>query len=322
MDLDTVTDEVCTKLQLLDVDQLNRCCTKLEIIIPPAKLGKKSAIKNLVIKHLTSDAVEDAENTISQLIKMLDEMLVANKDEAEKKRESTSSMNSGIGENSKYGDVIGNLKEFETEHPKQNTTRVEFARLREFKIIGGTLGGAESTLDYRSLCYQVQEARTLNYTSKEIVSGIIKSMKPGSSLRKYAEGKINWSLESIMLMLRSFYDVKESTDLLDEMSSSSQESTEKEMNFVLRMMGYRDTILTLTKEEEYPLGEALVQKKFLHAVSVGFKKDTIRLALAPILKSGKVEDAILMKEVNDVVSRDAENRKKTKGKKKIFLQTK
>ena len=67
------------------------------------------------------------------------------------------------------------------------------------------------------------------------------------------------------------------------------------------------------KEEEEPLAESLIRKKFHHALSVGFKKDTIRLMLAPVLKSGKLDDDQLMKEVNDAVTAEAENRKKTKG---------
>ena len=56
------------------------------------------------------------------------------------------------------------------------------------------------------------------------------------------------------------------------------------------MMGFRDSILTLTAEEEHPLGEALVRKRFFHAMSVGFKLDTIRLELGPFLKSGDLQD--------------------------------
>ena len=43
-DLDTLTDDVCTTLQLLDVKQLGQCCVSLDVVIPPAKMGKKAAI--------------------------------------------------------------------------------------------------------------------------------------------------------------------------------------------------------------------------------------------------------------------------------------
>ena len=167
-------------------------------------------------------------------------------------------------------------------------------------------------LDYRSLCYQMQEGRSMNYTSKEIISGVIKAMKVGSSLRKYFEGRADVTEDTVMKTLRSFYSVKDSTLLLDEMVNSSQEPTENEMNFVLRMMGLRDNIVTLTKEEDCPLGEELVKRRFFHAVSVGLKKDTIRLELRQLLKNGKMTDEDLLRELSQVVTREAEHRKKTK----------
>ena len=110
--------------------------------------------------------------------------------------------------------------------------------------------------------------------------------------------------ESIMKSLRSIYNVKDSTTLLDEMVNSSQEPTESEINFVLRMMGFRDN--------DCPLGDDLVKRKFFHAVSVGLKEDTIRLELQHVLKDLKITDEDLLKEVSQVVARDDENRKKTK----------
>ena len=60
-DLDTLTDDVCTTLQLLDVKQLGQCCVTLDVVIPPAKMGKKAAMKTMLMRHLTSDAVQDDE---------------------------------------------------------------------------------------------------------------------------------------------------------------------------------------------------------------------------------------------------------------------
>ena len=110
---------------------------------------------------------------------------------------------------------------------------------------------------------------------------------------------------------RSIYNVKDSTTLLDEMVNSSQEPTESEINFILRMMGFRDNIITLTREEDCPLSDDLVKRRFFHAVSVGLK-DTIRLELEHVLKDVKITDEDLLKEVSQVVTRDDENRKKTK----------
>ena len=94
----------------------------------------------------------------------------------------------------------------------------------------------------------------MNYTSKEIISGVIKAMKVGSSLRKYFEGRADVTEDTVMKTLRSFYSVKDSTLLLDEMVNSSQEPTENEMNFLLRMMGMRDNIVMLNEGRGLSIG--------------------------------------------------------------------
>ena len=338
-DLDTLTDDVCTTLQLLDVKQLGQCCDSLDVVIPPAKMGKKAAMKTMLMRHLTSDELQEddkATEILETLSKEMESMVLEKQAElgtdTETAEETTSKSNtleakdSGIDTScsSKHRENTEDVQVSEENKVKsrnmasddqmmtyQRPRGVEFARLREFKVTGGTIGGTES-IGYQSLCYQIQEAKALTYNSKEIVAGIIKAMKAGSSLRKYCEGHLDWTLTSLMVTLRNFYNVKTSTELLDEMSSSSQDNKETEMNFVLRMMGLRDNIITLTKAEDYPLSESLVRNKFCYALSVGFLKDTIRLELGPILRTGRLDDAQLMKEVNDVVTREADNRKKTK----------
>ena len=326
-DLDTLTDDVCTTLQLLDVKQLGQCCVTLDVVIPPAKMGKKAAMKTMLMRHLTSDAVQDdekAEEILEALSKEMESMVLekqaeSNADDAGEtsKTNSLEAKDSGIEKDVRISEENEvKSREMKSDDPvmmnyHQRPRGAEFARLREFKVTGGTIGGTES-IGYQSLCYQIQEAKALTYNSKEIVAGIIKAMKAGSSLRQYCEGHLDWTLVSLMVTLRNFYNVKTSTELLDEMSSSSQDTKETEMNFVLRMMGLRDNIITLTKAEDYPLSESLVRNKFCYALSVGFMKDTIRLELGPVLRTGRLDDAQLMKEVNDVVTREADNRKKTK----------
>ena len=69
---------------------------------------------------------------------------------------------------------------------KSGVTKIELARFKDWKVNTGTFGG-ENHVDYCSLCYQIEEAKELRYSEREIVSGMIKSMK--NPLRKYCEGK-------------------------------------------------------------------------------------------------------------------------------------
>ena len=96
------------------------------------------------------------------------------------------------------------------------------------------------------------------------------------------------------------------------MVNTSQETSESEMNFVLRVMDLRNKILVLAMDEDTQIGEAFVRQRFLHTLSVGFKKDTVRLEMKDILKMRTLKDEDLLKEVSLVVARDTEHKKKTK----------
>ncbi len=324
MDLDAVKDEVFSKLLLLDVTQLGQCGVQLNATIPANKRGKKTAIRSFLLNHLTSDAVEDhedVEDIFRQLSDSISKMLSADdekgvKEETEevkteiKQTNSSKTTTSNAGGNSAGDRNTGGIT------GEQNSTRIEVSRFREFKISNGTFGGEED-VDYPSLCYQIQEARTLNFSDREIVSGTIKAMK--NPLRKYCEGKQLklqqqgglLKLDQLLKSIRSFANVKESSILVDEMKDSRQEPKESEKHFVTRLMGYRDNVMVVTQEEETPLAPEYVQKKFNRAVIVGFRKATIRLMLTPLLKKGiVVEDDDLIEEVNEAVNADKENQLK------------
>ena len=109
-----------------------------------------------------------------------------------------------------------------------------------------------------SLCYQIEEAKELKYSQREIVSGMIKAMK--DPLRKYCEGKVSWSLEALMKSIRSYAKVKDADKMMDQMKARCQETTETEIDFLTKMCTLRDNILAMTKQEEHPKNEALVKK--------------------------------------------------------------
>ena len=109
------------------------------------------------------------------------------------------------------------------------TTKIELARFKEWKVNAGTFGG-ENHVDYCSLCYQIEEAKELKYSEREIVSGMIKSMK--NPLRKYCEGKMSWSLEALMKRIRSYAKVKNADEMMDDMKARCQESTQSEIDFL------------------------------------------------------------------------------------------
>ena len=69
------------------------------------------------------------------------------------------------------------------------------------------------------------------------------------------------------------------------MSNAVQETTETELNYTLRMMDLRNNVLTLSREESCAFEENMLKRKFFHSLSVGFRKDTIRIELQNVLKN-------------------------------------
>ena len=198
---DEMKKEVVKRLQLVNLEQLKEICTRMSLDIPAGKETKGSTVLNVVMRHISSEEVEDKADGGSEIISRInDELKVM------------------LGEDGE--DKTKVQKEIDDQIINSSKTRVEVHKFRQFKITG-LIGGTENAIDYRSLCYQIQEGRS-EYTTKQIVSGVIRAMKSGSSLRKYFEGRPNVTEEMVMKMLRSYYNVKDSTLLLDEMMNTSQ----------------------------------------------------------------------------------------------------
>ena len=84
------------------------------------------------------------------------------------------------------------------------------------------------------------------------------------------------------------------------------------MDFVMRLMDLRNQVISLSSAEGCAFDEDMVRKKFVHALSVGFTDDTIRLELRQVLKNPSLPDHELLEEVNLVVQREAEHKKRAK----------
>ena len=92
-DFEAIQEEITEELMLLDVAQLGECCVQLSITVPPAKLGKKSAIRAFVMNHLTSedlltdDNAQEILNTLNTTLdKMVGDSLKQKKEEVDLKR--------------------------------------------------------------------------------------------------------------------------------------------------------------------------------------------------------------------------------------------
>ena len=356
-----VRDSAESLLKELNEEQLIEVAKSLSLTLKDGKKNKKEALRNLITRHLRSDAVEDmADEGLDCFQKVLDQltgMVLLSKEKAS--TDALNTVGSGGSGRSKLDQLLKLKEELEQEEStsldellkkdimgedrtlldqllklkvddlvveggrkkptnsnsdtRDNVTRMDVARykLKEFKIDGGIVGGAKNGLDLCSLDFQMKEGRQLGYSEKEIRTGVIKSIKAGTSIRRYFERNAeNFTEETFKSMLEELFQKKESHDLVEEMCERVQAVDQNELEYVIDMLELRDNIMKVTEKEDEPLGPKHVQRKMLRAISVGLRKDTVRLELKDILKDHTITDHKLMAEVNAVVARDTENRKK------------
>ena len=174
-------------------------------------------------------------------------------------------------------------------------------RLTDFKV-NGVVGNGPGQLDYSSLMYRIRDGKAKGYKPAEIISGVVAAMKPDSELRKLFESIPDMSEEKFHQLLKGHYRIQSATNILTELSSCGQESTQEVRDYVAKMIRLKNT-LTIVAEEENFMNPDMIYDTFINAVNVGLRSTAIRLELQPILLK-KLPDEMLSFEVNKIVTRE------------------
>ena len=308
-------DSILEQLPKLELEALVEVCDHFGIKYPGDKKGKRAIVATAFMSFVTKDDILESADQGEDMLRMIDgeisKRLKGNKTPGIKKESKGGGGTSSVGGDSAKPES----EEADTESAveDQRMSFLKNLKLREFKV-NGVVGGSAGCIEYRDLSYQMTQGKTQGYSTREIRAGVIRAMKPGTSLRRYFEGALHLSDESFIQMLRSHYKVQDATTLFNTMIGAAQEPMELETDFVLRMLDLRNGIITLSKEEDCQFDETLVRKKFVHALSVGFAEDAVRLELRGVLKNHRIEDHDLLEEVSLVMQRECEHKKKLKHK--------
>ena len=188
-------------------------------------------------------------------------------------------------------------------------------RLKDFTI-KGVIGNDEGQLDYVALKYRIKEGFAKGYELPEIISGVINALKPGCELRRFFEVTPKVSEEKFNRMIKSHYKIQSATNCLTELTSCVQEPTQGDQDYMTKMMGLKNTLLVVAEEEGFHMNSEMIYQSFVDAVSVGLRNRGTRLELQPFLEK-KLEDEDLSWEVNKIVTRDEEYRRKMRGPKNV-----
>ena len=190
---------------------------------------------------------------------------------------------------------------------------------REFKVTGTICESSKDSLNYISLCSQINDGKKKGYSEDELAIAVRLAVSPGSNLRTYLDAKSDISLEAILSFIRTALHEKSSSELYQDMNSEFQKNDEDPQKFILRTMELREKIKQASLAEGSIRFDAQgVRDLFLHTVRTGLRDDSIKSQIEPLVRRGaSTSDEELIHEVNLVVSEEAERHKKRGDKKKV-----
>ena len=190
--------------------------------------------------------------------------------------------------------------------------RSQIARWKECKI-SGQIGspGQKDKLTYTGLSFQIVSARQRGFSDADICAAVIKAIVPGEDLRTYLEMCPELNLETMIPILRAHFKETDATAVFTELSNGTQQPSESENDFCLRMMALRQKVLLMSDEEKGQYSRDLVQDQFQKSLGTGFRREAVRQQLRATLKA-PIDDVQLLREVGEVVMTELEHNVKVK----------
>jgi hypothetical protein len=178
MAADKVRSEVIAGVRMLGVDQLVDCCEKLNLTVAETKKGIKKSVENIIMRHLTSETLEDSEDEGMAVFLMLNDHIktlidAETTNTIDQLTQTMSQMSSTVKKDEttpvpvKVEAVVEERAEKVEKGPGITAgavkTKVELHKLREFKITGGTV---PDTVDFINLFNQMADGIESGYGEK------------------------------------------------------------------------------------------------------------------------------------------------------------
>ena len=256
MATDLIEKLVAQWLPEADVEFLTERCTEFAINIPVAKANNQQYLVKLVSRHLYSETLENAaDQGKSVWLKLFGDLGTALGKGAPKVEAPDPGPNVGGGNSSTVGAVGG------VGTGNGQPSSVTFHKLREFKINGTVDGGKEGTLQYVSLYSQIKLGEAANYTTPEIIYGVIRAIPAASSFRTLLESNLDIDMVEFIKMLRSHFKEQDSDSALLELKSCYQMPNQGAHDFCCRAIFLRDWVEVIAEEEGSPWDPDKLRKR-------------------------------------------------------------
>ena len=223
------------------------------INIAEAKKLDKAFVLKQVIKHLVSDTVtESGDNGAAVFLKLYNEL------GAELKRVS--------------------VKAEPQDEEARSKDELSYHKLRQFKI-NGTIGdpGQKNCLSYSSLCYQIKQGKSLNYTAPEIYNAVIKAIESGNPFRDVLELEADeFDEKALMKSLRSHFHMRDPNGVFNELRTCVQGPNESAHKFCCRCVALKKKVQAMSEAEDLPFDMENLQATFFRTIYTGLRQQSIR----------------------------------------------
>ena len=308
-------EEFCLQsLPKTSVDYLLGLTEEYRITVAEEKKDSKAYLLKVVLRHLTSDTIEESEDQgatiFLKLYKELGEELkntgVVPKVEAtmpplEEEKEEAKVESDDKGSK---GDDNGRISE-----------TLSYHKLRQFKI-NGMIGdpGQKNCLSYSSLCFQIRQGESQGYTIQEIYAGVIKAIEAGNPFRDVLELESDdFGKEAFMKSLRSHFKEKDANTVFNELRMCSQLPDENAHKFACRCVALKKRVQKISETESIPVDLENLRSTFFRSIYTGLRQNNVRHELRTILKEANLADHDLLLEVSQAVANEEERLKKFSG---------
>ena len=275
-------------------------CGEFGIDVPDEKIADKPYLLKLVMRHLTSDTVENsADQGVALFLKLYNDLggeLQAIG--AQFKRESNLPPMEG-----EDGVARGRIDGVES---------LSYHKLRQFKI-NGTIGdpGQKNCVSFSSLCFQIKQGEKQGYSIGEIYTGIIRAIEAGNPFRDVLELEAeDFDRDALLKSLRSHFMERDPNTVFNELRTAVQGPNETAHKFCCRCVALKKRVLMMYAAESVAFDEQNLISTFFRTMSTGLRQSNIRNELRQVFRDADISDDDLLVEVSLAQANEEERLKK------------
>ena len=191
---------------------------------------------------------------------------------------------------------------------------------REFKIKGqiGKIGDKENNLDFISVKRQITRGLAKGHKEPEIIEGVINCTRAGTTLRSFLQSSGDLTVETLLDILRSYFQEADTVELLQQLATAHQAPKEDPQTFLMACLDLKNRIVRY-EDDDVGFSEQTVMKILLKTLESGISDDRILNSMRPFLSDPRVSDSVLIREMSHAVVLEKKRKEKSKSSPRVAV---